>query len=88
MTPEQLTEAVRKHAKTILLPSVAQAIVEELTREERAHVLGGSRLVPVEPTPEMLKAMEINWMWGSSADVSKREYESALKFAPQPKEST
>ena len=34
MTPEQLTEAVRKHAKTVLMPSVAQAIVEELTHEQ------------------------------------------------------
>lgn len=30
MDAERLTEAVRKHAKTVLAPSVAQAIVEEL----------------------------------------------------------
>ena len=43
MTPEQLTEAVRKHAKTVLQPSVAQAIVEELAldalREELSEAL-------------------------------------------------
>lgn len=30
MNAEQLVESVRKHAKTVLLPSVAQSIVEEL----------------------------------------------------------
>ena len=37
MTPEQLTEAVRKHAKTVLQPSVAQAIIEELAHEQLAR---------------------------------------------------
>lgn len=34
MDAEQLTEAVRKHAKTVLLPSVAQAIVDEMGAQE------------------------------------------------------
>ena len=38
MDAEQLTEAVRKHAKTVLLPSVAQAIVEELGMQETQPV--------------------------------------------------
>ena len=37
MNAEQLVESVRKHAKTVLLPSVAQAIVEELEAQEAQH---------------------------------------------------
>lgn len=34
MNAEQLVESVRKHAKTVLLPSVAQAIVDEMGAQE------------------------------------------------------
>jgi hypothetical protein len=32
LTAEQITEAVRRHAKTVLMPSVAQAIADELAQ--------------------------------------------------------
>jgi hypothetical protein len=38
MNAEQLVESVRKHAKTVLLPSVAQAIVEELAAQEELRL--------------------------------------------------
>ena len=35
LTVDQLTDAVRRHAKTVLLPSVAEAIVRELNSPEK-----------------------------------------------------
>jgi hypothetical protein len=38
-TPDQITEAVRKHAKTVLMPSVARAFADDLNRAKAANVL-------------------------------------------------
>ena len=46
----------------------------------------GWRLVPAEPTEEMLAAMESQWMCGSQADMAKREYKAALAAAPEAKQ--
>lgn len=42
------------------------------------------KLVPVEPTEEMIRAMEREWITGSSIDMAKREYKAMLATAPQP----
>lgn len=49
-------------------------------------VNGGFVLVPVEPTDEMLKAMERQWMCGSQVDMAKREYKAMIAAAPKPGE--
>lgn len=41
-------------------------------------VNGGYKLVPVEPTMEMIIAMEYEWMYGSNSDMAKREYKAML----------
>ena len=42
------------------------------------------KLVPVEPTPEMLLEIERQWLIGSFSDMGKREYLAALEAAPNP----
>lgn len=44
----------------------------------------GWKLVPVEPTREMIKAMEGQWLIGSQADMAKREYSTMLATTPAP----
>lgn len=41
----------------------------------------GLKLVPVEPTPDMLKACEAEW-FGSQVDMAKREWAAMLAAAP------
>ena len=41
----------------------------------------GFALVPVEPTLEMLKAMESQWLVGSQVDMANREYAAMLAAA-------
>lgn len=48
MTPEQLIEAVRKHAMTVLLPSMAEAIVKELHAYDSEHGAENGRLLRAE----------------------------------------
>ena len=42
------------------------------------------KLVPVEPTPETIAAIEKQWTIGSAIDMAKREYKAMLEAAPQP----
>lgn len=42
------------------------------------------KLVPVEPTPEMIASAEKQWMVGSAIDMASREYKAMLEAAPQP----
>jgi len=44
----------------------------------------GWKLVPIEPTREMIKAMEGQWLIGSQADMAKREYSAMLAATPAP----
>ena len=45
------------------------------------------KLVPVEPTPETIAAIEKQWTIGSAIDMAKREYKAMLEAAPQPPKS-
>lgn len=44
----------------------------------------GWKLVPIEPTTNMLCEMERQWMVGSQIDMAKREWKAALAAAPKP----
>lgn len=46
-------------------------------------VNGGWKLVPIEPTTNMLCEMERQWMLGSQIDMAKREWKAALAAAPE-----
>ena len=46
-------------------------------------VNGGWKLVPIEPTTDMLCEMERQWMCGSQVDMAKREWKAALAAAPE-----
>jgi hypothetical protein len=50
-----------------------------------ASVPEGWQMVPIEPTQEMLKAMEEQWMRGASIDMARREYKAMLAAAPEVK---
>lgn len=43
----------------------------------------GWQLVPEDLTPEMVRAMEQQWMCGSQIDMAKREWTAALAAAPK-----
>ena len=45
----------------------------------------GWKLVPIEPTMDMLCEMERQWMYGSQLDMAKREWKAALIAAPEVK---
>lgn len=47
-----------------------------------SEVPNGWKLVPVEPTHEMLRSMEREWLTGSQVDMARREYKQALAAAP------
>ena len=48
-------------------------------------VNGGYKLVPIEPTTDMLCEMERQWMCGSQIDMAKREWKAALAAVPEAK---
>lgn len=60
--PDDIVERLERHAEyTSCDPEIARAAADEITRlraalSERAAVPHGWRLVPVEPTPEMVEA--------------------------------
>ena len=66
----------------------AEKLLTNHTEEdiEMVSVPAGWRLVPAEPTEEMIAAMESQWMCGSQADMAKREYKAALAAAPEAKQ--
>lgn len=43
----------------------------------------GWKLVPIEPTTEMICEMERQWMCGSQIDMAKREWKAACAAAPE-----
>lgn len=45
----------------------------------------GWKLVPIEPTTDMICEMERQWMWGSQIDMAKREWKAACAAAPEAK---
>lgn len=45
------------------------------------------KLVPVEPTPEMIASAEKQWMVGSAIDMVSREYKAILEAVPPPPKS-
>lgn len=47
---------------------------------------GGLKLVPVEPTTNMLYEMKRQWTLGSQIDMAKREWKAALAAAPKPED--
>ena len=48
-------------------------------------VNGGWKLVPIEPTTDMVCEMERQWMCGSQIDMAKREWKAACAAAPEAK---
>lgn len=44
----------------------------------------GWKLVPIEPTHEMVDAIEEQWVCGSTTGMARREYLAALAAAPKP----
>ena len=45
----------------------------------------GWKLVPIEPTTDMICEMERQWMCGSQIDMAKREWKAACAAAPETK---
>lgn len=48
----------------------------------------GWKVVPIEPTDKMIRAMEDECMRSSCMDMAKREYKAMLAAAPAPKEES
>jgi hypothetical protein len=59
----------------------------ELAEAKARALPDGFVAMPVEPTPEIIAAMEQQWLCGSSVDMARREYRAAVSARPDPKES-
>ena len=64
----------------------ADQLTEAYEAGKRAGIPEGWVVVPKEPTGKQVRAMEDQWMCGSSMDMAKREYKAMLAAAPKGEE--
>lgn len=63
------------------LIDAADMLAADANKAQQVAVPAGMELVPIEPTLEMIMAMEYEWMYGSNSDMAKREYKAMLAAA-------
>ena len=59
--------------------------IMRLRAKTAPSVPDGWKLVPIEPTTDMICEMERQWMCGSQIDMAKREWKAACAAAPEAK---
>lgn len=64
-----------------IMPGEPCFVCNMKTEAQQVAVPDGWALVPIEPTLEMIMAMEYEWMYGSNSDMAKREYKAMLAAA-------